>query len=136
MCWLSLSARSCNASSKPRATRRSQPSRGPSIRRRPGGPSRVLTFRKGTAGTPTAAQAMADHLSEQTLPEEMLDMAEYYLRGVRRAEAEGTAAMPRQDMPLAVAGALGIDLNRTLTKAEVVNLLRGTRTDGAPIAGK
>jgi phage/plasmid primase-like uncharacterized protein len=96
----------------------------------------VLTFRKGTAGTPTAAQAMADHLSEQTLPEEMVAMAEYYLRGVRRAEAKGTAAMPRQDMPLAVAEALGIDLNRTLTKAEVVNLLRGTRTDGEPIAGK
>jgi len=41
----------------------------------------MLTFRKGTAGTPTAAQAMADHLSEQTLPEEMVAMAEYYLRG-------------------------------------------------------
>jgi phage/plasmid primase-like uncharacterized protein len=96
----------------------------------------MLTFRKGTAGTPTAAQAMADHLSEQTLPEEMVAMAEYYLRGVKRAEAEGTAAMPRQDMPLAVAEALGIDINRTLTKAEVVNLLRGVRADGEAIEGK
>jgi len=96
----------------------------------------MLTFRKGTAGTPSAAQAMADHLSEQTLPEEMVAMAEYYLRGVQRAEAEGTAAMPRQDMPLAVAEALGIDMNRTLTKAEVVNLLRGVRTDGEAIEGK
>jgi hypothetical protein len=96
----------------------------------------MLTFRKGTAGTPTAAQAMADHLSEQTLPEEMVAMAEYYLRGVKRAEAEGTAAMPRQDMPLAVAEALGIDMNRTLTKAEVVNLLRGVRADGEAIEGK
>ena len=96
----------------------------------------MLTFRKGTAGAPTAAQAMADHLSEQTLPEEMVAMAEYYLRGVKRAEAEGTAAMPRQDMPFAVARALGIDVNRTVTKAEVVNLLRGVRTDGEPIAGK
>jgi len=95
-----------------------------------------LTFRKGTAGTPTAAQAMADHLSEQTMPEEMVAMAEYYLRGVTRAEAEGTAAMPRQDMPLAVAEALGIDMNRTLTKAEVVNLLRGVRGDGDAIVGK
>ena len=84
----------------------------------------VLTFRKGSAGTPTAAQAMADHLSEQTLPEEMVEMAEYYLRGVRRAEAEGTAALPRQDMPERVAEALGIDASRTLTKQEVVNLLR------------
>ena len=96
----------------------------------------MLTFRKGTAGTPTAAQAMADHLSEQTLPEDMVAMAEYYLRGVKRAEAEGTAAMPRQDMPLAVAEALGIDTNRTLTKAEVVNLLRGVRADGEAIEGK
>lgn len=96
----------------------------------------MLTFRKGTAGTPTAAQAMADHLSEQTLPTEMEAMAEYYLRGVKRAEAEGTAAMPRQDMPLAVAEALGIVLNRTLTKAEVVNLLRGVRADGEAIEGK
>ena len=96
----------------------------------------MLTFRKGTAGTPSAAQAMVDHLSEQTLPEEMIAMAEYYLRGVRRAEAEGTAAMPRQDMPLAVAEALGIDINRTLTKAEVVNLLRGVRADGDAIEGK
>lgn len=96
----------------------------------------MLTFRKGTAGTPTAAQAMADHLSEQTLPEEMVAMAEYYLRGVKRAEVEGTAALPRQDMPLAVAEALGIDINRTLTKAEVVNLLRGVRADGDAIEGK
>ena len=96
----------------------------------------MLTFRKGTAGTPTAAQAMADHLSEQTLPEEMVAMAEYYLQGVKRAEVEGTAAMPRQDMPLAVAEALGIDTNRTLTKAEVVNLLRGVRADGDAIEGK
>ncbi len=96
----------------------------------------MLTFRKGTSGTPTAAQAMADHLSEQTLPSEMEAMAEYYLRGVKRAEAEGTAAMPRQDMPFIVAEALGIDLNRTLTKAEVVNLLRGVRADGEAIQGK
>ena len=42
----------------------------------------MLTFRKGTAGAPTAAQAMAEHLREQTLPAEMVDMADYYLRGV------------------------------------------------------
>ena len=102
--------------------RRSRPSQGRLTTRTAARTDPMLTFRKGTAGTPTAAQAMADHLSEQTLPEDMVAMAEYYLRGVKRAEAEGTAAMPRQDMPLAVAEALGIDTNRTLTKAEVVEL--------------
>src|SRR4051812_27947526 len=96
----------------------------------------MLTFRKGTGGAPTAARAMAEHLREQTLPEEMVAMADYYLRGVRRAELDGTAALPRQDMPLAVARALGIDINRTVTHEEVVNLLQGRRADGEPIAGK
>ena len=96
----------------------------------------MLTFRKGTAGAPTAAQAMAEHLREQTIPEELVAMADYYLRGVRRAEVEGTAAIPRQDMPMAVAAAMGIDITRTTTHEEVVNLLRGLRADGAEIAGK
>lgn len=96
----------------------------------------MLTFRKGTGGAPTAAQAMAEHLREQTLPEEMVEMADYYLRGVKRAEVAGTAAIPRQDMPLAVAEALGLDVTRTATHEEVVNLLRGQRADGAEIAGK
>ena len=63
-------------------------------------------------------------------------MAEYYLRGVKRAEVEGTAAIPRQDMPMAVAEALGLDVTRTATHDEVVNLLRGQRADGEAIAGK
>lgn len=96
----------------------------------------MLTFRKGTGGAPTAAQAMAEHLREQTLPEEMVEMADYYLRGVKRAEVAGTAAIPRQDMPLAVAELLGLDVTRTATHEEVVNLLRGQRADGAEIAGK
>src|SRR4051794_29760728 len=79
---------------------------------------------------------MAEHLREQTLPEEMVAMADYYLRGVEQAELEGTAALPRQDMKLAVARALGIDVDRTATHEEVVNLLQGRRADGEPIAGK
>ena len=71
----------------------------------------MLTFRKGTGGTPTAAQAMAEHLRQQTLPEELVSMADYYLRGVSRAAVEDTAAIPRQDMPLAVAEALGLDMD-------------------------
>ena len=85
----------------------------------------MLTFRKGTGGAPTAATAMAEHLCEQTIPEEMVAM-------VKRAEVAGTA-IPRQDMPLAVAEALGIDVNRTVTHEEVVNLLQGCRADGEEI---
>ena len=96
----------------------------------------MLTFRKGTGGAPTAAAAMAEHLREQTLPEELVSMADYYLRGVKRAAVAGTAAIPRQDMPIAVAAALGLDVNRAATHEEVVNLLQGRRADGAEIAGK
>ncbi len=78
---------------------------------------------------------MAEHLREQTLPEEMVAMADYYLRGVKRSEAEGTAAVPRQDMDPAVAAVLGLDLNRTATHEEVVNLLSGQRADGAALPG-
>lgn len=70
------------------------------------------------------------------MPEEMVAMADYYLRGVKRSEVAGTAAIPRQDMSSAVAAALGIDVNRTATHEEVVNLLQGKRADGQPIAGK
>ena len=93
----------------------------------------MLTFRKGTAGAPTAAQAMAEHLREQTLPEEMVETADYYLRGVTRTETLGTAALPRQDMHASVATALGIDLSRTAKHQEVVSLLRGLRADGTAL---
>src|SRR4051795_196967 len=79
---------------------------------------------------------MAEHLREQTIPEEMVAMADYYLRGVKRAEVAGTAAIPRQDMPMAVAQALGLDVTRTATHEEVVNLLQGRRADGEEIAGR
>src|SRR4051812_13185841 len=79
---------------------------------------------------------MAEHLREQTIPEEMVAMADYYLRGVKRAEVAGTAAIPRQDMPMGVAQALGLDVTRTATHEEVVNLLQGRRADGEEIAGK
>src|SRR4051812_29291991 len=79
---------------------------------------------------------MAEHLREQTIPEEMVAMADYYLRGVKRAEVAGTAAIPRQDMPMGVAQALGLDVTRTATHEEVVNLLQGRRADGEEIAGR
>ena len=79
---------------------------------------------------------MAEHLREQTMPEEMVAMADYYLRGVKRSEVAGTAAIPRRDMSPTVAAALGIDVTRTATHEEVVNLLQGKKADGEPIAGK
>jgi hypothetical protein len=79
---------------------------------------------------------MAQHLREQTIPEEMVTMADYYLRGVKRAEVNGTAAIARQDMPVAVAQPLGIDVTRTARHEEVVNLLQGWRADGEAITGK
>lgn len=70
------------------------------------------------------------------MPEEMVAMADYYLRGVKRSEVAGTAAIPRQDMSPAVAAVLGIDVTRTATHEEVVNLLQGRRADGEEIAGR
>jgi len=96
----------------------------------------VLSFRKGSSGATSAAAAMSSYLSEQAMPAEMREMADYYLRGVQRSEAEGTAAIPRQDMPIHIAEALGLDLNRTATRDQVTNLLRGLRADGAEIEGK
>jgi len=96
----------------------------------------VLSFRKGSSGATSAAAAMSSYLSEQAMPAEMVEMADYYLRGVTRSEAEGTAAIPRQDMPIQIAEALGLDLNRTATRDQVTNLLRGLRADGAEIEGK
>ena len=45
-------------------------------------------------------------------------------------------ATPRRDMNPALAGRLGIDTARSLTAAEIANLLNGQRADGEPIAGK
>ena len=96
----------------------------------------MLTFRKGTGGAPTAAAAMAEHLREQTMPEDMVAMADYYLRGVKRSDVAGTAAIPRRDMSPAVAAALGIDPMRTAAHDEVVSLLQGRRTNGEEILGR
>ena len=96
----------------------------------------MLTFHKGAAGGPQSARAMAEYYGENTIPEHATALADYYLRGVTRAEADCTAAIPRQDMALHVAAALGLDITRTATTAEVTNLMLGLRADGAEIAGR
>lgn len=47
----------------------------------------MLTYRTGAAGSPSAAQAMAEHLGEQTLPADKVELAQYYQRGMSRAFA-------------------------------------------------
>jgi len=96
----------------------------------------MLTFHKGAAGGRQAAQAMAEYYGENTVPEHASTLADYYLRGVARSEADCTAAIPRQDMAPHVAAALGIDINRTATVAEVTNLMLGLQANGKEIAGR
>lgn len=95
----------------------------------------MLSFRKGTGGAPSAAAAMSNYLAEESQSAEMTALSDYYLRGVKRSEAIGTAAIPRQDMDPAVAEALGIDTSRTVTREEMTNLLSGYRTDGSRLSG-
>ena len=42
----------------------------------------MLTYRTGSAGAPSAARAMGEHLMQQTLSPEMAAMAEYYQQGL------------------------------------------------------
>jgi len=96
----------------------------------------VLTFSKGVGRAPSAARAMAEYLAESTVPDEAMALADYYVRGIERVEAEGTAAIPRADMAPAVAAALGLDMGRTAKVSEVANLLQGLRADGEAIEGR
>ena len=96
----------------------------------------MLTFSKGVGRAPSAARAMAEYLAESTVPDEAMELADYYVRGIERVEAEGTAAIPRSDMAPAVAAALGLDMGRTAKVSEVANLLQGLRADGEAIEGR
>ena len=79
---------------------------------------------------------MAEYVAESTVPDEAMELADYYVRGIERVEAEGTAAIPRSDMAPAVATALGLDMGRTARVSEVANLLQGLRADGEAIEGR
>lgn len=99
----------------------------------------MLTYRTGAAGAPSAALAMAKHLLEHTLPAEQMKLAEYYAQGqgVDEALAQGMGCVPtpRADMHPGVADALGIKPGRLLNEAELANVLRGRRADGAALPG-
>ena len=94
----------------------------------------MLSFRKGTGGTPKAAASRAEYYGEKEAAS--VSIADYYLRGMVRAETEGAAAVPRDRMSVRVAEQLGIDSSRTLRQDEVTNLLLGLRADGEAIEGK
>ncbi|MCF3948178.1 MobF family relaxase [Acidiphilium iwatense] len=119
----------------------------------------MLTFRAGAASPSSGgAGKMADHLMNMTLPATEQDMATYYQRGMvfeggiwkpGTAPAEsnqaatasdaarpGTIPEPRRDMDPAVAGKLGIDVTRPLSRDEIAELLAGNRADGEKIEGK
>src|SRR5271166_1022246 len=103
---------------------------------RPVGRLRMLTYRTGAAGAPSAARAMADHLLEQTLPQAQAELAEYYQRGLAPAEPGMTVAEPRRDMDPRVARLLGVDPNRASSVEAIAQLLAGNRADGEKIPGK
>ncbi|WP_265887131.1 MobF family relaxase, partial [Roseomonas mucosa] len=103
----------------------------------------MLTYRTGAAGAPSAAQAMAEHLLEQTLPQAQAELATYYQRGLAPAEADAgpgghdvAAAEPRRDMDPRLAALLGLDAGRAPAVGEIACLLAGLRADGTPIPGK
>ncbi|MCB8878524.1 MobF family relaxase [Acidisoma silvae] len=81
----------------------------------------VLTYRTGSAGAPTAARNMAEHLLQQTLSPEMAVMAEYYEQGVT-PPTTAEAAYSRYSR-LAVNGLLpGGEALDALVKAEAIRI--------------
>lgn len=93
----------------------------------------MLTFRKGVAG---GAGAMASYLCESDLSEIASSIAAYYGKALGRAEdATSALAEPLADMHPEVAKVLGIDTTRAVTEAELANLIRGLRADGAELPG-
>lgn len=96
----------------------------------------MLTAHRGERDAYGAASAMALHLQQQTLPPEQHSLLHAAL-GDHQPEA-GTlaAAVPRRDAEPRLAALLGVDPGRTLQHIEVVRLLAGRRTDGAPVPGR
>ncbi|MCB8883940.1 relaxase domain-containing protein [Acidisoma cellulosilytica] len=81
----------------------------------------MLTYRTGSAGAPTAARNMAEHLLQQTLSPEMAVMADYYEQGVT-PPTTAEAAYSRYSR-LAVNGLLpGGGALDALVKAEAIRI--------------
>lgn len=101
----------------------------------------MLTYRVGSAGGLTGARAMAEHLTEPTLPPEMAKLAAYYActPGAADMPSEAfTATVPRvrEDLDPGLARLLGIDPRRPPDADGIAHLLAGHRADGSPIPGR
>ena len=97
----------------------------------------MLTFRKASAGTPSAARAMAEYLGGEKQSAEAKAMASYYSGEVLEQTLSDTIqAAPRQDMHPSIAAALRVDPTRPLSTDETTHILTGLRADGLDIEGK
>ena len=97
----------------------------------------VLTYRAGAAGSASSAKGMAEYLgSEKDVPELAERLAAYLGQTFKAETPAGTPALPKQNMHPLIAELLAIDPTRSLTTAEMTNLLAGNRTDGEIIPGK
>lgn len=98
----------------------------------------MMTYRTGVAGGIAAAQAMAAHLNQRTLPPADLTLAEYYNGGPeRQARAQaaidaGMNSLPtvRVDIDPRLAEALKITGDQILNGEELAHILRGQAADG------
>jgi hypothetical protein len=94
----------------------------------------MLTYRTGAAGSPSAAKAMAEHLGEQTLPADKVELAQHYQRGmVAEFDAElGQDVFAGEAMKLLRAGTVLGELQDALAAAVIG---RHSEFVGAAMAG-
>ena len=100
----------------------------------------MLTFRSLAAGAPSEASAYTAHLLEKTLPDDEMQLAEYYAgtTGLDPALADGMGAVPqvRDDLDAGVAAALGVKPGEALSERQLAMLISGRRADGSELDGK
>lgn len=99
----------------------------------------MFNLHPGAANGGAAAKAMAEYLTEVQISPDTMRAAEYYgqTKGAEDAIAAGVGCvpMPRADMAVEVADALGIQGRGPVSVEALSNLLAGKRADGAPLAG-
>lgn len=99
----------------------------------------MMTFRAGAPGGVAQAATYTAHLLERTIDPAQQALADYYGResplDPTRAEGLGSTPRPSPVMAPEVARALGIDVSRPLTAAELGNILGGLRADGGAMPG-
>lgn len=100
----------------------------------------MFRYKTGAAGAPSSAKAMAEYLTEATIPAADAKMAAYYAqdRGQEEglATGMGTVPMPRRDLDPELAKALGIEPDKALAVEQFANVLTGHRADGTAWPGQ